>query len=83
MGLARVFDGKLDDLTYLFIRGNDKNPAKDEAIKPGLPQLFGDASCSIEPVALPQSAWYPGVRASCATTRSPRLAREWKKHSRI
>jgi uncharacterized protein DUF1553/uncharacterized protein DUF1549/cytochrome c len=63
IGLARVFDGKPDDATYLFIRGNDKNPAKDEPIKPALPQVFGEIDCSIEPVALPQAAWYPGSRA--------------------
>ncbi len=59
-GLVRVFDGKPDDPTFVFVRGNEKNPLKDEAITPGLPSLFGDATCAIEPVQLPQSVWYSG-----------------------
>ncbi|HMC11109.1 MAG TPA: DUF1553 domain-containing protein, partial [Pirellulaceae bacterium] len=59
-GLVRVFDSKLNDPTFVFVRGNEKNPLKDEPVQPALPLLFGDSACSIEPVRLPQSVWYPG-----------------------
>jgi hypothetical protein len=59
-GLVRVFDGKPDDPTFVFVRGSEKNPLKDEPMKPGLPSLFGDTGCTIEPVQLPQSVWYSG-----------------------
>jgi len=62
-GLARVFDGKLDDPTFVFVRGNDKNPLKEEPMKPCLPALFGDIPCTVNPVPLPQSVWYPGSLA--------------------
>src|SRR5262245_30230381 len=59
-GLARVYDGKPDDPTFVFIRGNEKNPQKDEPIRPALPSLFSDIRCSIEPVQLSPAVWYPG-----------------------
>src|SRR5439155_3674282 len=59
-GLARVFDGKPDDPTYLFVRGNEKNAQKDEPIKPALPSLFGGINYSVEPVQLSRAVWYPG-----------------------
>jgi hypothetical protein len=60
-GLVRVFDAKLDAPTFVFVRGNDKNPIKDEPLSPAVPKLFSDVPCSIEPVNLPQTAAYPGL----------------------
>jgi hypothetical protein len=57
-GLVRVFDGKPDEPTFLFLRGNEKNPLKDEPLKPALPAVFGGVTCQIEPVQLPRSVWY-------------------------
>src|SRR5205814_942855 len=59
-GLVRAFDGKPDEPTYIFMRGNEKNPLKDEWIPPAFPGLLSNTSCSMEPVQLPQSVWYPG-----------------------
>ena len=60
-GLARVFDGKPDDPTFVFVRGNEKNPLTEEPIKPAFPRVFsGDVTSPIEPVQLPRSVWYPG-----------------------
>ena len=56
----RVFDGKPNDPTFVFVRGNEKNPLKDESIAPAFPRLFGEIACSVKPVQLPRSVWYPG-----------------------
>lgn len=60
-GLVRVFDGKPEAPTFLFVRGNEKNPVSDEPLLPGVPQLFSEVGCKIEPQKLPQVASYPGL----------------------
>lgn len=60
-GLPRVCDLKLDDPTYLFVRGNEMQPDKEHALKPGVPTALGGA-LTIEPVELPISARYPALR---------------------
>jgi hypothetical protein len=60
-GLARVFDAKPETPTFVFVRGNDKNPLSDEPLKPTVPKIFSDTTCSIDPVALPQAVAYPGL----------------------
>jgi hypothetical protein len=60
VGLVRAFDGKPEAPTFLFVRGNDKNPLSDDPIKAGVPALFGDIPCSIESMQLPQASWQPG-----------------------
>ncbi len=37
-GIPRVFDGKLEEATYLFVRGDENRPDKSQAIAPGIPQ---------------------------------------------
>ncbi len=60
-GLVRVFDAKADAPTFLFVRGNEKDPLKDEPLSPAVPRVFSSVSCSIEPVNLPKVAAYPGL----------------------
>ncbi len=52
-GIARAFDAKLDPPTYLFIRGNDKNPDNDIPIAPGVPAALGGPPVTVRQVALP------------------------------
>ncbi len=59
-GLARVFDQDLAAPTYLYVRGNEKEPVTDRPLEPGLPAVLG-GSVHIEPVALPPQAYYPGL----------------------
>ncbi len=40
-GLPRVCDLKPDAPTYLFERGDEKRPKKDEVIEPGVPASLG------------------------------------------
>lgn len=59
-GLPRVFDQDLTVPTYLFVRGNEKEPVTDAPLAPGLPEVLG-GGVHIEPVKLPPRAYYPGL----------------------
>ncbi len=61
-GLSRVFDAKLDEKTFLFQRGDEKLPVKDHALDPSVPELFSKIPFQVEPVSLPATARYPGLR---------------------
>jgi hypothetical protein len=57
-----VYDANPDAVTYLFERGNEKNPVKDRAIPPGVPSFLAVGDLQIEPVALPLEVFYPDLR---------------------
>lgn len=62
-GMVRVFDEKPDATTTFYTGGDERN--KDAArgpIPPGAPAALGGASLTIEPVKLPLTAWYPGLK---------------------
>src|SRR5207244_2235571 len=61
-GIPRAFDCNLDATTYLFVRGDDRNPVKDRVIAPGLPRVFGRTKLDIAPITLPLTAHSPGLR---------------------
>jgi hypothetical protein len=61
-GLPRVFDCNLDAPTYLHIRGDDRNPAKEKPLTPGLPKVLTWSKLDIQPVTLPPQAHTPGLR---------------------
>lgn len=61
-GIPRVFDCNLEQPTYLFIRGDDKQPVKDQAIPPGLPEFLAPQELAIRPVELPAEAHSPQIR---------------------
>jgi hypothetical protein len=61
-GLVRAYDGKLDAPTYLFIRGDDRNPDKSKALQPGVPEALGRHFPKVEPIKLPWSAAFPDRR---------------------
>ncbi|MFP6765594.1 MAG: DUF1553 domain-containing protein [Planctomycetaceae bacterium] len=62
-GLPRVFDGLLEEPTYRYIRGDEKNPDRSTVILPGVPKFLAFRELRIEPVALPVEAWQPERRA--------------------
>ena len=66
-GIPRVYDGHLDQPTYLYIRGDEKNPDKSTAIAPGVPELLAFKELEIKPVELPDDAWQPELRSWVAT----------------
>ena len=60
-GLVRVYDAHASDPTYVFARGNEMDPIKEDAMSPAVPAVLG-GSVTIQPVSLPSRAHYPGVR---------------------
>ncbi len=60
-GLARVYDAQPTTPTYLFTRGNEKQPVKDQPLDPGLPGIFATA---LEPttIPLPVLSYYPALK---------------------
>src|SRR5262249_3254194 len=40
-GVARAYDARPDAPTYLFARGDERMPAKDHPLAPGLPAVLG------------------------------------------
>jgi hypothetical protein len=62
-GLARVYDANAAAPTFLFTRGDEKQPDKDHPLAAGLPVVFSKADLKIDAVALPAGSYYPGSRA--------------------
>jgi hypothetical protein len=60
-GLVRVFDAKADAQTFLFIRGNEKEPQKDQPLSPAVPKLFAAVPFAVEPVSFSPAAYYQGL----------------------
>jgi hypothetical protein len=61
-GVPRAFDCHLDSPTFLFVRGDDKNPVKDQPLLPGVPRLLALGELDIQPVKLSATAQMPGLR---------------------
>ncbi|MBQ16980.1 MAG: hypothetical protein CMJ65_07640 [Planctomycetaceae bacterium] len=64
-GLSRVFDEKPEAATFLFIRGDDRNPDTSRKLAPGVPSALGDRSFKatpITPIELPAVAYIPALR---------------------
>ncbi len=60
-GLVRAFEKTLEPKTYLFDRGDERFPIKDEPVPPAVPAVLG-GEFSIEPIELPGNAWQPWRR---------------------
>ena len=60
-GLARAFDANLSAETFLYVRGNDKVPDKDNPLAPAVPRVLG-GSFVPRPVPLPIDSYYPALR---------------------
>ncbi|MFP6899861.1 MAG: PSD1 and planctomycete cytochrome C domain-containing protein [Opitutales bacterium] len=61
-GLPRVFDDHLDAETFLHLRGDPKNPDKNQTITPRVPAIFASFAPVIRPVELPVYAFAPATR---------------------
>lgn len=60
-GLPRVYDAEPAASTYLFVKGDDRNPDKDRPIAPAVPEALG-GHIQIQGVPLPAAAHYPGLQ---------------------
>jgi hypothetical protein len=61
-GLPRVFDCEFARPTYLFVRGDDRQPVKERPLSPGVPAVLSLGRLDIRPVTLPLTAHEPGLR---------------------
>ena len=61
-GIARVFDATATEPTYLYIRGDQKQPDTSRVISPGFPSILGEPNPEIQPISLPRSTTEPGRR---------------------
>ncbi len=60
-GLARVFDAKLAEPTFLFTRGDEARPVKENVLAPDFRVCCEGWVESPKEVALPPIAYYPGL----------------------
>ena len=60
-GLARAYDADPAVATFLFLKGDDRNPDKDRPINAGVPALLGE-KLLVATINLPVSAYYPGIQ---------------------
>jgi hypothetical protein len=60
-GLVRAFDAEPDAPTYLFVRGDERNPDKSRSIEPGVPASLG-GTLDVAPIKLPAHASSPDRR---------------------
>ncbi len=61
-GLPRVFDAHADAPTWLFVRGDEKQPDKSKSLSPGIPGVLAIAPLNIQPVTLPLEAFAPSLK---------------------
>lgn len=61
-GLPRVFDAHADAPTWLFVRGDEKQPDKSKSLPPGIPAILALAPLNIQPVTLPLEAFAPSLK---------------------
>lgn len=60
-GIPRAYDGRPSEPTYLYERGDDKRPRKDQPMAANVPDLFG-IKFEPQPVELPVRAYQPALR---------------------
>src|SRR5439155_1618824 len=62
-GMIRVFDEKLDAQTFVYAGGEERNRVEGKPpVIPGVPAALGGERFEVEPVSLPLTAWYPGLK---------------------
>ncbi len=71
-GLPRVFDSEpraagrqgppIYAETYRYIRGDEKNPDKNNPLSPAVPEILGDLGEPIQPIELPLESYYPSIQ---------------------
>ncbi|MCY2964532.1 MAG: DUF1549 domain-containing protein, partial [Planctomycetota bacterium] len=77
-GLVRVYDAKADTPTFLFRRGDDKQPVTDQPLAAGVPGVFRASDLKVEPVALSPQAYYPGIREFQQTEAQQQAQRDFE-----
>lgn len=60
-GLTRAYDAEPAVPTFVYLRGNEKQPDKEHPVSAAVPAVFG-RELSPQEVPLPTNAWYPDLR---------------------
>jgi hypothetical protein len=69
LGAVRVYDREPDAPTWFYTGGDERNRVQQRgSIPPGVPAMLQSEALSIEPIALPPRAWYPGLREEIQET---------------
>ena len=63
-GLPRVYDKNPKAPTYLFIRGDDRMPDKDNPLSPGAPTAFSLKLPKLQSITIPAQEWFSFPRTS-------------------
>jgi hypothetical protein len=61
-GLPRAYDADSATPTFLFVRGDDRNPDKSKPLQPGVPESLGGQFGKIDAITLPLTAHAPDKR---------------------
>ncbi|MEI7685804.1 MAG: DUF1549 and DUF1553 domain-containing protein, partial [Planctomycetota bacterium] len=61
-GIAHAYDAHVSAPTFLFVRGDDRQPVKDRPIAPAVPALLTWRPLEIQPVELPLEVQFPSLR---------------------
>ena len=59
-GLTRAYDQKPDEPTYVYIRGNEKDPDKENPVSPAVPEVI-DVAFKVEQIDLPTIGYFPAL----------------------
>ena len=62
-GLPRAFDAHPEVATFLFKRGNEKEPDESHPLPAGVPKILEWEPIVYESLALPSEAFFPGLQA--------------------
>ena len=62
LGFPRVYDADLKAVTFLFERGNEKQPKTDKPLPPGVPVAIAPGSFSPKAISLPPEVIHPTLR---------------------
>ncbi len=69
LGSVRAFDKTPDAPTWFYSGGDERNREEGRgSIPPGVPAFLNEGSIDIDPIQLPPSAWYPGLRVDLQQT---------------
>jgi hypothetical protein len=68
-GLSRVYDRQPTPPTFVFLRGDDRNPDAAHPLVPAVLPALGNAEITIAPVTLPLAGYYPALKPSVMSER--------------
>jgi mono/diheme cytochrome c family protein len=87
-GLPRAYDADLDAATYVYLRGDEKQPDKEHPVRPAVPDVVG-VPFEIEAVPLPALASFPSLAEyvaqedlAAAQARVVNQRKEWESATR-